>query len=101
MVTNNSTNGDFSGLSVDQVRLLLEVIATKANIASQICTQHAHDQDDSALGNVFRALESMLCTIGALADKPIGGNCVGDDADWHAGPFFRKLSHETLSPKPS
>ena len=90
MGTSNSTNDNFDGLSVEQVKLLLETIATKANTASQICTHHAHTQDSNELGNVFRALDSMLCTIGALADKPLGGMCVGTIADWHCGPNFRQ-----------
>lgn len=85
----STSKNDFAGMSVGQVQILLETVATLSNTASQICTHHAHSQDSTELGNVFRALESMLNVIGSLADKPINGNCVGSDTDWHCGPMFR------------
>jgi len=35
-----------------------------------------------------------LCGVGALADTPTGGNCVGSFADWMVGPLFNKTSGE-------
>ena len=83
----NSTN-DFAGLTTAQVKTLLSAIATQCNTLSQICAEHALAHDADEMGNVFRSLDMMLCTVGALADRPLGGECVGGIANWHCGPNF-------------
>lgn len=88
MATSYSTNGDFAGLTTTQVKNVLSAIATQANTISQVCAERAMDHDDNEMGNVFRTLEMMVSSLGALADRPLGGGCVGDIADWHCGPFF-------------
>jgi hypothetical protein len=88
MANSDSTNGDFAGLTTAQVKAILSTIATQANTLSEICLSHAEQHDNAELGTVFRSLDMMLCSIGALADKPLGGQCVGSDADWHCGPNF-------------
>jgi len=88
MANSDSTNGDFAGLTNAQVKDLLSTIATQAHTLSEICATHAETYDSDELGNTFRSLDMMLCTIGALADKPLGGDCVGSIADWHCGPNF-------------
>ena len=90
MADSDSTNGDFAGLSVEQVKLLLETIATNVNTMTQICDHQAHIQDSNELGNVFRGLSMMLSGVGALADRPLGGECVGGLGDWLIGPNFRQ-----------
>lgn len=98
MADSDSTNGDFAGLTNTQVKTVLSTIATHANTLSQICTDHAMTHDADEMGNVFRSLEMMLCTIGALADKPLGAKCVGDVADWHCGPTFSHFYASSSEP---
>ena len=91
MAQNTLPNGDFAGLTTSQVKALLSAIATQCNTVSQVCSTHAMDYDGgdpAGLGNIFRTLEMMTSTIGALADRPLGGGCVGDVAQWHCGPNF-------------
>ncbi len=84
------TNPKFNGLSDDQVLSLFERVATNVNLLSSICREKAeeHGSDDVAL--TFHALDTMLCSIGALADLPSNGNVVGGFADWMLGPIFKK-----------
>ena len=89
MTASNSTNGDFAGLTAAQVKTVLSTIATQANTLRQICCAHSVEHDSNEMGNVFRSLDMMLSNIGALADTPLGGECVGNLADWHCGPNFR------------
>ena len=69
-------------------KTVLSAIATQANTLAQLCSNQAMIHDDDEMGNVFRTLEMMVSTIGALADRPLGGQCVGDIAQWHCGPNF-------------
>jgi hypothetical protein len=93
MGTFDSTNGDFAGLTTAQVKTVLSAIATQALTISQVCSAHAMEHDADEMGNVFRTLEMMVSTLGSLADRPLGGGCVGDVAAWHCGPNFATVEH--------
>ena len=89
-----STKPKFAGLSDAQVLSLFEQIATTLNLLASMCREkgEALGGHDAALA--FFAMENMLCGVGALADMPTGGNCVGSFADWMVGPLFNKTSGE-------
>lgn len=82
----------FSGLTDDQVLQLFAQIASTANLMCDICRTKAdeHGGDDAAL--TFHALDAMLRGVGAMADMPSGGDCVGGFADWVVGPLFNKTT---------
>lgn len=82
--------GKFAGFTDEQVRMLLERIASDANLIAEICRVEAEraGTDDHAL--TFLALDRMALAIGALADAPTGGNVAGGFTDWLMGPLFNK-----------
>lgn len=82
----------FSGLSDDQVLSLFEKIATTANLMAEICRDKAEEFGGHEAALTFHALDTMLCGVGALADLPTGGNCVGGFADWMVGPMFNNTA---------
>jgi len=88
IATSYSTNGDFAVLTARRVKNVLSAIATQSNTLSQLCSDQALVHDDDEMGNIFRSIEVLVSTIGALADRPLGDGCVGDIADWHCGPNF-------------
>ena len=78
----------FAGLSDDQVLKLFEKIATTVNLMAEICRDKGEEFGEHEAALTFHALDAMLCGVGALADLPTGGNCVGGFADWMVGPVF-------------
>lgn len=89
-----SHKDQFNGLSHDQVRRILEQIATKANIMAEMCREQAERAGDNDFAMTFHALDSMLCSLGALADMPTGGAIVGGFGDWMLGPFFYETARK-------
>ena len=84
-------SGRFSGLTDDQVRMLFEKIATTANLMAEICRDKADEHGDHEdVAQTLHILETMLCGVGAMADIPTGGDCVGGLADWMVGPLFNR-----------
>lgn len=81
-------NPKFAGLTEDQVLQLCGQIASTANLMADICRDKAEEHGSQPVSTTFHALATMLCGIGALADMPSGGNCVGTFADWMVGPLF-------------
>lgn len=88
MATRTLSADRFSGLSDEQVSKLFGQIASTVNLLAAICRDKAEEvgTHDSAL--TFHALDTMLLGVGALADMPSGGDCVGSFADWMVGPLF-------------
>ena len=88
MATETLPAGDFEGMTVGQVKLMLEKLATDALTVAQLCDRHAYEHDSNDTGNTFRGLGMMVRSIGLMADRAIGGECVGDVGDWLVGPSF-------------
>lgn len=84
------TASKFAGLTDQQVLQLFESIATKANLMAEICRLEAQRNSEDEIAYVFHVLDNMLCGLGAMADLPTGGECVGDFAAWMVGPLFHK-----------
>lgn len=84
------TTQKFSGLTDDQVRRVLSQIASQANLMSSMCRIEADKAGESDTAITFHALDTMLCSLGALADMPIGGDVGGGFADWMVGPLFEE-----------
>ena len=80
--------GKFAGLNDDQVLSLFERIATTANLMSEICRDKANEYGQHDAASTLHALDTMLRGVGALADMPSGGQCIGGFADWMVGPCF-------------
>ncbi len=80
----------FNGLTDEQVLALFERIATACNLMSEMCIDAAHRSRDAASEMIFHALDTMLTSTGALADLPLGGDCVGTHADWMVGANWGK-----------
>lgn len=80
--------GRFSGLTDDQVLRLFEKIATTANLMAEICRDKAEEFGEKDVALTLHALNVMLSGIGAMADMPSGGACVGGFSDWMMGPLF-------------
>lgn len=87
-------NPKFAGLTDDQVKMALERIASTLDMACAICRNEAARagallrDDGSYLAHAFYSLESMLCSMGALADMASGSGVVGDVPTWLCGPLF-------------
>lgn len=81
-------NPKFAGLSDDQVKTVLEKIASQLDLAAAICRNEAQQYADHDCAYSFHALETMLCGMGALADMASGAGVVGDVPTWFCGPNF-------------
>ena len=92
-------SGRFAGLTDDQVMMLFGKIASTANLMAEICRDKAEEFGENDVATTFHALDTMLLGIGAMADMPSDGDCVGGFADWMVGPLFnRSKSRETGAP---
>lgn len=80
----------FSGLTDDQVLSVFKKIATTVNLMADICREKAEEYGDHEASLTFHALDTMLNGVGALADLPTGGTCVGSFTDWMVGPLFNQ-----------
>jgi hypothetical protein len=85
-------NLKFSGLTDEQVLQLFEQIASTVDLMSSICREKADEHGNNQITSTFHALDTMLRGVGAMADMPTGGNCVGDFAAWMVGPNFNKTT---------
>lgn len=83
----------FAGYSDDQVRMVLEQIATTANLMDGICRSEGEKAGMHESANVFYSLAHMASGIGALADLPTGGEVVGSFEDWFLGPLFNRKAN--------
>ena len=81
-------NPKFNGLTDDQVRLILEKIASELDLAASICRNEAQKRTDHDSVFAFHSLDTMLCSMGALADMASGEGVVGDAPTWFCGPNF-------------
>lgn len=96
MANETLTAGRFAGLTDAQVLGVFNQIASTVNLMASICRDKAEEVGTHDSANIFHALATMLCGVGALADIPGGGHCVGDFTDWMLGPLFnekRELHH--------
>lgn len=87
-----ATKPKFAGLSDAQVLSLFEQIATTSNLMAEMCREKAEELGEHDAALTFHALDTMLRGVGAMADMPTGGNCVGSFADWMVGPLFNKTT---------
>ena len=94
------TNPKFSGLTDAQVIQLFERIASTIELMSSICREKAEEHGERDVALTFHALDTMLRSVGALADMPTGGNCVGSFSDWILGPYFNKSTEGEACAKP-
>lgn len=85
-------SGRFAGLTDDQVLMLFEKIAITANLMAEICRDKAEEFGEHDAALTFHALDTMLSGVGAMADMPSGGGCVGGFADWMLGPNFKRTT---------
>ena len=88
MATKTLTAGRFDDLTDAQVLGLFERIASTVNLMAEICREKAEEVGTHDSVNTFHALDTMLRGVGAMADIPGGGHCVGDFTDWMLGPLF-------------
>lgn len=97
-------NLKFSGMTDDQVKMVLEKIASTLDVARAICLNEAARAcetiraDGSDLSHVFYALDSMLSCMGALADMASGSGVVGDMPTWFCGPLFHRRERAAHGP---
>lgn len=89
-------NPKFAGLTDDQVKMVLEQIATTLNTARSICLSEAIESDNY----VFDLLAHMLAGAGALADAASGEGVVGDLNAWLCGPLFHREARAARVPTP-
>ncbi len=94
------SNRRFSGLTDEQVLRLLCQIASTVNLMSEICREKAEEFGEQDMAYTFHALDTMLCGVGALADMPSGGDCVGGFAEWMCGPLFKATAPDHLRGTP-
>lgn len=85
-------SGRFAGLTDDQVLMLFGKIATTANLMAEICRGKAEEFGEHDVALTLHALDTMLSGVGAMADMPSGGDCVGGFADWMLGPCFKNTT---------
>lgn len=90
MATDTLHATKFAGLTDKQVLQLFERIATTANLMADICRDKAEEFGEHEAALTFHALDTMLNGVGALADLPTGGTCVGSFTDWMVGPLFNQ-----------
>jgi hypothetical protein len=93
----SATTQKFSGLTDDQVCRVLSQIASQADMMANMCRMEADRAGEHDAAITFHALDTMLCSLGALADMPIGGNVLGGFADWMVGPLFKPAQDITQS----
>ncbi len=79
----------FAGYSDDQVRMVLEQIASTADLVVDICRSEAEKAGMHDSASVFHSLAHMVSGIGALADLPTDGEVVGGFEEWFLGPLFK------------
>ena len=91
-----SKSNKFSGYTEDQVLQLLEQIATNANTVASICRAESMNAGTSDLADTLNSLQCMAEVIGALADAPTGGQCVGSFTDWFCGPHFNRYGARAM-----
>ena len=82
----------FSGLTDEQVMRLFEQIASTVDLMATICRMKAEEHGTEDVVYTFHALSTMLAGVGAMADMPSSGGCVGSFAEWIVGPSFNKTS---------
>ncbi len=83
-----SENPVFSGLTDQQVKSILESIASYVDVACSVCLNEANCCEDHARAQIFYLLDHMLRGVGALADMASGSGVVGDLPTWLCGPNF-------------
>ncbi len=81
-------NPKFAGLTDEQVRAVLEKIASQLDLAAAICREDAQRYADHDCVYTFHSLDAMLCGMGALADMASGAGVLGDVYTWFCGPNF-------------
>ena len=81
-------NPKFNGLTDDQALMLFEKIAMTTYVIADLCRAAAQRHGHEEVASTFHALDTMICSVGALADHAAGGNCVGGFAAWIVGPSF-------------
>ncbi len=79
---------NFAGLTDGQVRIVLRKIASQADLMAHMCRGQAELAGESDAAYTFHALSTMLCSLGALADMPLGSAVSGGFGDWMLGPLF-------------
>lgn len=84
----STQNQKFAGLTDSQVCSVLHQIASQADLMANMCRGQAELAGERDTAYTFHALDTMLCSLGALADMPLGGAFAGDFGDWMLGPLF-------------
>lgn len=80
-------------LNAEQLRLVLQTIAGRAEIARQSIWS-AVDGDWSELRANAEAAACILTSIGAIAESASGSNVIGDADCWNHGPRFAEAGKE-------
>lgn len=74
-------------LNAEQLRLVLQTIARRAEVARQ-AIWHAVDDEREALVAAADAVATIITSIGAIADSASGSTVVGDADSWNFGLGF-------------
>jgi hypothetical protein len=74
-------------LNAEQLRLVLQTIASRANIARQVLW-YSVDSHGAPLAAAAEAAATIMTSIGAIADEVSGANVIGDADCWNFGPDF-------------
>lgn len=83
-------NSKFAGLTDEQVKIVLEQIASAIDLACSICRNESAQSDGVDQRHVFDSLALMLSGVGALADMASGEGVIGDLPAWLCGPLFQR-----------
>ncbi len=81
-------NQKSTNLTDEQMACVLERIASALDLASDICRREAIRFDGHDSSYSFLALEPLLSSMGALADRAGREDVVGDMYSWFCGPNF-------------
>lgn len=82
-------------LNVEQLRLVLQTIASRADAARQVLWYAAPDHG-APLVAAAEAAAMLLTSIGALADDASGATVIGDADYWNHGPDFGQAGEEAV-----
>lgn len=82
-------------LTYDQQQLVLETVASHAEILQRLVgLTNMHQDDAFTVGAVRDAIHIVASAIGALADGATGAGVVGTLPDWFCGPNFAAAGKE-------
>ena len=79
-------------LNAEQLRLVLQTVALRAETARQVLAHCGVDEAPRAAA--IDAVDAILAGIGAIADGHSGSIIIGDADAWNFGPNFANAGKE-------